>query len=427
MGEHEYQLFQHTVEVQSPVARDFAVYYVAGRVALGEGAGRLYYVPPGPTKAARAHNQLFVAVPPDTDWSRTGIRILGFSPTYYIYPPFCAWLFSPLTHLSPRAAYFLWRALSTVMLLMSTYLILRAFLPKVDLAAFLIAGVGVLSFFPFAEALYEGQVGCLILFLWTLGFYCMRTRRINASAACFAVGTLVKVTPAIAVPIMLLRRQWKWLLSYSATLTILLGASIWRLGWASHWTYATQVFPLLSTGFEGYPLKSLSTVLRNLYLGRGIFQPSDSWQIPTSLGWLITAANLSLFAGVLFLLLKRKQADEVVLSSELAIVALVSLIVSPIVWRHHYVLVLLPLLSAWLQSRSSATNARLGALALITLTLGTPFSDLLLNRLHPGMLQALLSAVFLVASCWLLVFCVQDQRRDGQSAAESFSPTVIAA
>ena len=54
MGEHEYQLFQHTVEVQSPVARDFAVYYVAGRVALGEGGGRLYYVPSEPTKAARA-------------------------------------------------------------------------------------------------------------------------------------------------------------------------------------------------------------------------------------------------------------------------------------------------------------------------------------------------------------------------------------
>ena len=226
---------------------------------------------------------------------------------------------------------------------------------------------------------------------------------------------------------MLLRRQWKWLLSYSATLAILLGASVWRLGWQSHWTYVTQVFPLLSNGFEGYPLKSLSTVLRNLYLGRAIFQPSDSWQIPTSLGLLISAANLSLFAGVLFVLLKRKKADEVVLSSELAIGALVSLIISPVVWRHHYVLVLLPLISAWLQSRGSASNARLGGLALITLTLGTPFSDLLLNHLHPGMLQVLLSAVFLVASGWLLVFCVQDQRRERQSAAKSFSPTVIAA
>jgi hypothetical protein len=102
---------------------------------------------------------LFVDVPPDTDWSRTGIRTMGVSTTYYVYPPFFAWIFSPLTHFSPRAAYFLWRALSIVMLLASTYLILRAFLPKVDLAAFLIAGVGVLSFFPFVEALYEGQVG----------------------------------------------------------------------------------------------------------------------------------------------------------------------------------------------------------------------------------------------------------------------------
>ena len=54
MGEHEYQLFRNAVEVQSPVARDFAVYYVAGRVALGEG-GAVYimFLPNQPKPRAR--------------------------------------------------------------------------------------------------------------------------------------------------------------------------------------------------------------------------------------------------------------------------------------------------------------------------------------------------------------------------------------
>jgi len=37
--EREHQLFQDLVEAPEPVGHDFAVYYVAGRVALGEGDG----------------------------------------------------------------------------------------------------------------------------------------------------------------------------------------------------------------------------------------------------------------------------------------------------------------------------------------------------------------------------------------------------
>jgi Glycosyltransferase family 87 len=118
--------------------------------------------------------------------------------------------------------------------------ILLSFQAIRDLSMMLIAAVGVLSFFPFVETLYEGQVGCLILFLWTVGFYCARTRRIAVSAARFAIGTAVRLTPAIVVPIFILRRQWKGLISYVATLSALLLFSIWRVGWQAHHFYVTQ-------------------------------------------------------------------------------------------------------------------------------------------------------------------------------------------
>ena len=409
--EREHQLFYQLVEAPDPVGRDFAVYYVAGRVASGEGEGRLYYSPSG-NKTARSRELLQGSIPSNTAWSNVAASSLGrTTTTYYIYPPFFAVLFSPLARLRPRDAYFLWRGLSLAMLVISANLILRSFLPKKDLSVVLIATIGVLSFFPFAETLYEGQVSCLILFLWTLGFYCARNRKTALSAACFAIGTAVKLTPAIVVPILILRRQWKWLVSYFATVSALLLFSIWRIGWQAHKFYVSEVLPSMSAGIAGYLPKSLGTVIRNIYWERAIFGPSDSWDLPPYLNLLTKTCSLALYAGVLCYFWKQRKSGEVALSRELAIAALLSLLISPLTWRHHFVLVLLPLICAWLQSRAHSTKTRLYALALVTISIGTPLADFILLRVHHGLLQAFLSSAFLLGGSTLLLLCLQDYRQ----------------
>ena len=406
--EREYQLFHQLIEAPTPVARDFAVYYVAGRVALGEGEGRLYYSPKG-NKTARNREILQGNIPSDTAWSKVASRAVGLqTTTYYIYPPTFAVLFSPLARMKPREAYFLWRGLSVAMLLLSIYLILRSFQLERDPSAILIATVGVLSFFPLKETLYEGQVSCLILFLWTMGFYCTRTRKTAISAACFAIGTAVKLTPAIVVPIMLLRRQWKWLFSYVVASASLLALSLWRIGWEAHWFYISQVLPSMSAGIGGYLPKSLGTVARNIYWRRVIFGPKDSWEVPLPLDLLIRLGSVALYVLVLFYFWKKRNPNEVVLSEELTVAALLSLLISPLTWRHHFVLILLPLVYAWMQSRERGQKAQLYALALITISIGTPLADFMLLRVHYGLLQALLSSVSLLAGCTLLLLCLWE-------------------
>ncbi len=424
--EREYQLFHQLTEAPTPVGRDFAVYYVAGRVALGEGEGRLYYCPTG-NKTVRNREILQGNIPSDTAWSRLASRAVGLPTTmHYIYPPFFAVLFSPLSRMQPREAYFLWRGLSLAMLLLSTYLILRSFQLEGDLSAILIATVGVLSFFPFAETLYEGQVSCLVLFLWTMGFYCTRTRRIAISAACFAIGTAIKLTPAIVVPIMLLRRQWKWLLSYVAASAALLALSLWRIGWEAHRFYISEVLPSMSAGMGGYLPKSLGTVVRNIYWRRVIFGPKDSWEVPSSWNLLIRLGSFALYAGVLYYFWKKRNPDEVGLSEELTVAALLSLLISPLTWRHHFVLVLLPLVYAWVQSRERGQKVRLYALALVTVSIGTPIADFILLRVHSGLLQALLSSLSMLAGCTLLLLCLREYRL-GEIIRPQFVPTRVPA
>jgi hypothetical protein len=419
--QREYQLFQQlnvrqvfsqkTITIPRPTGLDFAPYYVTGRVALGEGDSRLYYPPPG-SKAEQNRELLEGTVPVDTPWSRVAQRWLGVkTTTYYIYPPLFGLLFSPIARMRPIMAFFLWRGLSMIWVLLSMYLVLRAVRLKTDPLTLLVATVGVLCFFPLTETLYQGQVNCLILFLWTAGFYCARTQKVPLSAFCFAINTFVKITPVLVVPILLLRRQWKWLISYFVSVAGLLALSIWRVGWQAHWVYASKILPTLSAGTGGYLLKSLGTVVRDLYWRRVTFGASGSWEIPLYLNVLVRVISIALYAGVLFYFRKKRRSGEVALSEELAIAALVSLIISPVTWRHHFVLILLPLIYFWMQSREGWSKVRLWVFPLLTLALGTPFADLVLLRVHHGLLQALLASVFLLATCVLLFLCLQDYGR----------------
>jgi hypothetical protein len=78
-------------------------------------------------------------------------------------------------------------------------------------------------------------------------------------------------------------------------------------------------------------------------------------------------------------------------------------------------------------ARESASNARLAGLALISISLGTPYADFLLVRMHPNILQALLSSVFLLGSFVLLDLCLEDHRRIAEPAAEALTRDVVAA
>ena len=424
--QREYQLFTQAQQAPSPLAPDFAVYYVASLIARSGPGGQLYCTPPGSTREEQARRVVYGTAPNDTEIVRIAAQTTKTRTTYYTYPPFFAWAFRPLTHLSPRLAYFAWRSLSAAMLLLAIYLVLASLQTDAGLGTFVVAAMGGLSFFPFSEVLYDGQVGCLILFLWSLGFYFTQTRKAEWSAASFAVGSLVKITPGIVVPMMLLRRQWRWLISYCVAGAVLVLITLPRVGWSPYWTYATKLFPVLSAGVDGYPLKSMGTVLLNLYLGQAIFSPTDPWQVPMLFRALISLANLALLALVLFYLFKNRNSSPRVLAQELAILALVSLMISPITWRHHYVIAILPLLCAWMHSRESASPRRLALLSAITLVLGTPYIDFVLVHLHPGRLQAILSSAFLVASAFLLWLCMQDHRRMREPVAEPAPEPVLA-
>jgi hypothetical protein len=369
---------------------DFQVYYTSSLVVRHSADRRLYYPQPG--------NQILMNnVPADTPWGRAA-QGAGINGTMvFIYPPFAALLLQPLSLLKWQSALLLWRVVLVGVVLCSIYLCVRLTGRAYLWLKFGFAAVAALSFFPLTETLVEGQIDPLILLFWIAGIYLFESGRSFWSAFLFALGTLVKVSPAIVVVLFLLRRRWTWLLSYLSSLIVLVFLSIWRLGWSNHVVFVKEILPKLSCGVALLANRSLPGLIYDIYLRRVPLAMQLS--IPA---WLCTMAKmggLALLAACLYLLWRRNKTKYIP-TSEFMAFALLSLLVSPVSWRHHYLLALLPLIYMW--NSESIRRFDLAVLTVATLSIGSVLPDYVITAVRNPALDLLLVSVTPISTLFLL-------------------------
>jgi hypothetical protein len=391
---------------------DFAAYYVAGKITRDEKFPLLYY----PVDGSRYTNPTGRHVDPATHWASVG-RTQGFDVTqHYIYPPLFALLISPLTRLAPPAAYILWRQINLGFLLLAVFFALKCAEEEFSWPIFLIAAIATFSFFPYHETAYMGQVGGLILLLWTLGVYFLSKSNPVWSAGCFALGTIIKLTPVLVVPLLLLRRQWKWLAAYAGWMAFFLGISLWRFGWQNHVIYFAKVLPTMSCGYPLATNVSLATVLQSLHAGGALLSDELVMQaqqnMPVWVCLLAKVIGLGIYLGTLLLFWKNKDSQRG-LVEELAILTLVSVLVSPVAWRHSYVVTLLPILLIWMGARRQVfSTGKYMLLFLATITIGTAIPYYLLIHLKRSVLDVALVGAVPAAAIILLLICLQLHTRN---------------
>lgn len=401
---------------------DFAVYYVAGKIAADEKSPTLYYS----ADFEQWVNPTGRLADPATHWAAVG-RAQGFGVIpQYIYPPFFALAVSPLAYAPPRTAYFIWRQINLALLLLSVLFTLLCADDTWSWPTFLLAAIAALSFFPYRETSVLGQVGCSILLLWTLGVYFVKKSHPGWSAACFALGTIIKLTPVLVVPLFLLRRQWKWLWAYAGWMVLLLGISMWRFGWQSHVVYFSKVLPAMSCGFPYVTNVSLATILQCLHAGRGLLSEELAIQAEENRPiWVCALARvfgLGIYLGTLWAFFKNRKGREG-LVTETAMLALVSVLVAPITWRHHYVVTLLPLLLLWIEVRREFFSPwKYVVLFIASITIGTLLPEYLLIHLKRSVLDVILIGAYPATAIILLLVSLQmHARRDQNSGSQSIA------
>ena len=140
----------------------------------------------------------------------------------------------------------------------------------------------------------------LVLLLWVLGVYFVKTRTSIASAFCFALATMIKISPALAVGVFLLRRQWRWLIAYSLWMGAFLATGVWQLGWNNHVFWFSRVLPMLSGGVPYFASKSLPSFIADLYLHQVPLEMQNLPALPLGIALLSKVLSLAIYLGTCF-------------------------------------------------------------------------------------------------------------------------------
>lgn len=311
----------------------------------------LIAVTPETYNALTAHGDVLVDL---HVYRQAGVSLLHHRPVYaeyvntqysllpFTYPPLAAVLAVPLALVPLRVAGLVWDLAVLAVLAWALRLLLAPtidriaarsprLVPWVVPAAF----VGASYLVPFHQQLKLGQVGAFLLGLVLLDLLTPRTGRFRG--VLIGVATAVKLTPGLFVLSLLLARRWR-----DAAMAVVgflaVVALVWVVAPGTSSTYWTD--DLFHADRLGNNASPANQSLRGLVLRTGLTG------LP-SMAVLAVAIAVVGAAGLYATTRAWRSGDDLLAVS---VAGLLSCLLSPVAWTHHYVY-LLPLL-AWLLRES---------------------------------------------------------------------------
>ena len=387
--------------VRSPIAgSDLSSYYTAGHLVRTGQAGELYATGSGDTILGDATSG---------PWRVAGDHLGIKRQHYYIYPPFFAVLAVPMSLMTFPQARLVWLAMDLILLGLFVRLYLnwrRADgIPMSSLELALVAVTLGLEFLPLIWALAIGQTSLIILALIVAAILCAKTEREPAAGVLLGLATAIKLTPALLLLYFLLRGRRRLALWGGAVAAACTAIGAIVAGTSTTIRFFTEVASGLSGGTAYFLNQSLAGFFERL-IGSG-----DVRQVVvatgSAAGTLATVVSICLIAFTYHCLRRRPGRPEgLALDLEVSAVMLLTLIVSPISWTHHYLIITIPLYTivaaAIRQPRSSPILAVLTGIAFLLIA-RKPHHELFAEGLsRPALSAALYGALILWGICLTL-------------------------
>jgi hypothetical protein len=260
-------------------------------------------------------------------YHQAAVRLLNGQPLYdmsfqttggfglFYYPPTFAPLILPFGFLSAKAAVWTWTAI-----LIGSFAVGVALLPVSRTVRWWIVLLAGLSW-PFAYAVKLGQVGPVLFLLFAIGWRWLDDPiRLGASAA---LGTAIKLQPGIIFVWALLTRRWSAIVAGVVVLAVLAVGATLLAG-----TGAWSDFALLIRQV-GDPI----TTEHNFTPGAVAYQMGLSAELAS---WLQLACTVLVIGAVV------TAARWATAEASYLVAVIASQLLSPILWDHYAMLLLLP-------------------------------------------------------------------------------------
>ncbi|HZE88686.1 MAG TPA: glycosyltransferase family 87 protein [Verrucomicrobiae bacterium] len=320
---------------QSPIrGSDLSSYYTAARLVRAGRASSLYEVAPGDTILGDATSG---------PYRETGEAAGIERQHYYIYPPFFALLFLPLGALSFGAAMNVWLALDLLLLAAFLAMSIRGRADTTGPEAAFAVAVCCFEFLPMIWAMAVGQTSLLVLVLLTGTLLAWRRGSDAAAGALLGLAVAIKLTPVLLGVFFWWRGRRTTAIVSCAVFLLTQAISIAALGWEPHRAFFLDVVPSMAAGTSYFLNQSLTGFFDRLMTGDDVRE--------VAVAASPAARAISLLAGALAVAFTAWRLRRVVTASppadelQFGAVILLTLLVSPISWTHHYLLAVLPILA----------------------------------------------------------------------------------
>lgn len=400
-------------QAHKPNLADFQVYDTAAAL-VHHGESLMIY-----DGADTGADPQIVMAKPGTPFARQAQKLGIDQVRLYVYPPVLADMLVPFSLVSAALAGKVWLALNIVALLITAWLTGRILgIPLVSPASTVLF-FGVFVLFSTGMCLIWGQVTIVLLLLWTLGMRWYQQDLKGLSAIVLALAAAIKLTPLLVILPMLIWRDWRWLRSFCGTLVFLFGAVCLLNGLAPLQDFVSNVVPAMSGGIPNAENKSLISSVQLLWVALHHGQLANvTMQVPHPVLAIAKALAAFTILAAMFLLIRigpRMRMPDRIMT--FALIALLSAVVSPVAWKHAYVVEYSALAFIWAQVfRSRASLLHICTLCLITIELGSFLFDSVETKLFHGLPLAAFSFTAPLCALALVFWQLVKMRRDSTGA-----------
>ena len=260
-------------------------------------------------------------------------------------PPFFTLISFPLAYLSYPHALFLWTLLSLLAGALGILLIQQKLNPQTFSASYtVLLLIALFSYFPTFATLPFGQVSLFLLPLLALGWRAARDEKTIRAAIFLGIATSLKPFIGLFLFYFLMRKEWRGLCAFFATLLSCALIAAWFLGLDSYADYY-QACQQIKWAASSWNVSIYGFLLR-------LFGGIESNMAVLPIPGLITYVY-PLLAGVFFLTIIRFLRPSVNMLAEqkvdldFSVIILGMLLLSPLGWIYYFPLLSIPILILW--------------------------------------------------------------------------------
>lgn len=273
-----------------------------------------------------------------------GESILGKSTNVlpYVYPPLLAEFFTVFSHLNYQTytqILFVFNLFLSLLLLISIYLLFHSeknefYLPTI--LFFFILNTNT----PLLRTINNGQINLLILNLLILTFFFYKKNKYFLSSFFLGLACLIKIFPILFLLIIFIRKRIKYFIFFVAHSLFLILISVLFFG-QQVWIDYVVHFALNFMGHKKTIFSLLySSAISNNSLRAFFHQLSQFNNLPSGLSSLVSILlSIVILTATCLILIKYR----INLDFSFSLLIVTYILISPLSWVHHYVIVIIPL------------------------------------------------------------------------------------